>query len=101
MPVIVKNQDRYRKVYPGTRKAGRGAVSYTTKIEVGEITLTDAFVGTYTFTNAFSKIPSVTISVVGAAGNVNVFITSVSTTSVSIETSAAITGKINVQIIEV
>ena len=101
MPVIVKNQDRYRKVYPGTRKAGRGSVSYTTKIEVGEITLSSAYQGTYTFTTPFSKIPSVTLSVVGAQGNVNVFITSLSITTVSIETSAAITGKINVQIIEV
>ena len=97
MPVIVKNQNRYRKVYPATRKGGRAQVSYTTNIEAGEITMADTFEGTYTFTTTFTTIPSVTLS---ANSNVNVFITALSTTSVSIETSAPMTGKIYVQIIE-
>lgn len=97
MPVIVKNQNRYRKVYPATRKSGQARVSYTTQVESGEITMVSAFEGTYTFTTQFTKVPSVTAS---ANKNVNVFITALSTTSVSIETSAAITGKIYVQIIE-
>ena len=43
MPVIVKNQNRYRKVYPATRKSGQARVSYTTQVESGEITMVSAF----------------------------------------------------------
>jgi hypothetical protein len=102
MPVLRKNQNRFRKVYPGIRKPA--VYESLAQIEGGEISLINASTGTYTFKKIFGAAPSVTATVYdaeGTAGNVNVIITTVSSTSVTIATSEAITGKIHIQIIEV
>tara|TARA_B100000700_G_C14973698_1_gene822729 strand:+ start:1104 stop:1409 length:306 start_codon:yes stop_codon:yes gene_type:complete len=101
MPVLRKNQNRFRKVYPGVRKSA--VFDTALQIEAGEISLSDASSGTYTFKKSFKQAPAVTATVYNAAAdaNVNVVISAISETSVTIETSAAITGKVHVQIIEV
>jgi|TARA_A100000164_G_C21285283_1_gene486416 hypothetical protein len=104
MPVITKNQNRFRKVYPGIRKNSVNQVMYTKKIEAGSILLTDSYQGTYTFELGYLEIPSVTATVYDTtatgAGNTNVIISDVTRTSVTIQTSQAITGTIYVQVVE-
>ena len=105
MPVLTKNQNRYRKVYPGIRKNAVNEVSYSKKIEAGEITLQNEFQGTYTFQLGYASTPSVTATIydssAGGRGNTNVVITSIDTTSVTVQTSQEITGTIYVQIVEI
>jgi len=105
MPVVTKNQNRFRKVYPGIRKNAVNQILYSAKIEAGSITLSDASTGTYTFELAYDLPPAVTATIYDAtadgANNTNVIITSVSKTQVSIQTSQAITATIYVQVIEV
>jgi len=102
MPVLNKqNANRFRKVYPGIRKTpiyGAGK-----NIEGGVLTLTNQNSGTYEFANSYKKIPAVTASILNFSGeaNTNVFITSISKTSVTFETSVSITGKIHLQVVEV
>ena len=104
MPVLTKNQNRFRKVYPGIRKNSVNQVLYDKKIEAGEITLTDESEGSYTFQLGYLTTPSVTATVydssVGGGANTNVTIKSIDTTSVTIETSQAITGTVYVQVVE-
>ena len=104
MPVLTKNQNRFRKVYPGIRKNAVNQILYQKKIEAGEIVLTDASEGTYTFQLGYSVIPSVTATVydssAGGSANTNVTIKSINESSVTIETSQKITGTVYVQVVE-
>ena len=105
MPVVTKNQNRFRKVYPGIRKNSVNQVLYAKKIEAGTITLSGESSGSYTFEFAYSTPPAVTATVFDSSGdgsaNTNVIITAISTTSVTIETSQTITGTVYVQVVEV
>jgi hypothetical protein len=104
MPVITKNQNRFRKVYPGIRKNSVNQVLYQKKIEAGTIELINGSEGSYTFELGYTLPPSVTATVYdsspGGDANTNVMITSLSTTSVTIQTSQVITGTVYVQIVE-
>ena len=94
--------NRYRKIYsflrfkPSIQQAQ--AQESDVIVEAGEITFTSADSGSHSFTKSFSSAPYVTATAFDSAGNedanVNVFITAVSTSSVTIKTSATFTGKV-------
>lgn len=92
--------NRYRKIYPFLRfKPSIQQIQESDVIvEAGEITFTSADSGSHSFTKSFSSAPYVTATAYDSAGNadanVNVFITAVSTSAVTIKTSAAFTGKV-------
>jgi len=100
-----RDLNRYRKVYPYLRK--RPVLTYISDkefiIETGEISFTNTDSGTYTFTEVYTSAPTVTAisydSENNNTANVNVFVDSVSTTSVTIKTSQTFTGKITFQAI--
>ena len=102
-----RDKNRFRKVYPYIRKAP--VYEYCSpsdiEIEVGEITYTNADSGTYTFTSTFLNAPMITAisydSESNGTANVNVYISAVSTTSVTIKTSAPFTGKVHFHAIRV
>jgi hypothetical protein len=95
-----KNKNRYRKVYPYVRKAPayQYCADTATEMEVGSIDFSNSDTGTYIFTSTFPTVPVITaISYDSESNNsadVNVYVESISTTSVTIRTSAAFTGKI-------
>ncbi len=68
-------------------------------IEVSELTYTNSSTATHIFSQTFTSVPTITaISVDSSSNNtanVNVFVTAVSTTSVTIETSQTFTGKVH------
>ena len=101
MPVIRKNLQQYRKVYPGIRKTpkynAQVVLDQNLTMETGN-TLFDANTQTtYTFTKTYTTVPTVTASLtaITAGDQVNIFISSISTTSVSFGASAPNSGKVN------
>ena len=102
-----RDKNRFRKVYPYIRKAP--VYEYCSKndveIEVGEISYSNSDTGTYTFESTFLTAPFITAvsydSEGNATANVNVYISSVSTSSVTIKTSAPFTGKVHFHAIRV
>ena len=102
MPVLVKNQNRFRKVYPGIRKTAAEQALYPVKIEAATITLTNESTGTYTFSYTYSTPPAVVLNVSGGDESfTTAYITSISTTAVTFETGATVSGQVHVQVIEV
>ena len=105
--VTFKKRDlnRFRKVYPYLRKAPVNSFVSDSEVimEVGEVELSDASSATYSFKETYSSAPSVTAisidSESNVSANVNVFIESISLTSVTFGTSQNFTGKINFQVI--
>jgi len=102
-----KDKNRYRKVYPYIRKQPvyEYCASGAFEMEVGEISYSSSDTGTYTFTTAWTSIPHITAVSYDSASNgtadVNVYISSVSLTSVTIKTSAPFTGKVHFHAIRV
>ena len=110
---IFKKRDanRYRKIYSYIRKKPIDQFVSETgfKMIVGDVTFTNTSGPvTFTYTSAdptitFSNAPIVTAvtvdSLSNSSANVNVFITSITTTAVVFETSAPFTGKVNFQVI--
>ena len=103
MPVLTKNQNRFRKVYPGIRKTASDQALYPTKVEAGSISLSNESSGTYTFSYTYSTPQAVTATVYSSdgGGNTSVYISSISSTEVNVETSVNITGTIYLQVIEI
>lgn len=95
-----RDLNRYRKIYPYIRREPRFVTvsENDVLIEIGEITFTDSSTGTYTFTETFASAPVVTAITYDSEGNdsanVNAFISSLTTASVTIDTSQNFTGKI-------
>lgn len=100
-----RDANRYRKVYPRIRKTPKFfAISEKTMIlEQTKIELTNGTGGSYSFENVYGAIPTIQISAEasGSQGMVNVFLTSLSVTSVTFETSAPFTGAIHIQVIKI
>ena len=102
-----RDKNRFRKVYPYIRKAP--VYEYCSpsdiEIEVGEISYSGSDTGTYTFESTFLTVPMITAisydSESNNTANVNVYIDAVSTTSVTIKTSAPFTGKVHFHAIRV
>ena len=96
--------NRYRKIYsflrfkPSLQPQQASSGDSDVIVEAGEITFTNADSGSHSFTKSFSSAPYVTAtafdSSVNEDANVNVFITAVSTSAVTIKTSATFTGKV-------
>ena len=102
MPVLNKqNANRFRKVYPGVRKTP--VYGLARKIEAVVLELTNTNTATYVFKNGYANAPAVTACVLNEAGdaNTNVVISSITSSSVTIETSVNITGKVHLQVVEV
>jgi len=104
MPVIIrKNLNRYRKVYPGIRKPG--VYDQAKKMEASALTLVGENSASYVFKHSYTVAPAVVATVYDSSGSgevsTNVFIVSITTTQVTLETSANITGTIHIQVIEV
>jgi hypothetical protein len=105
--VATRDKQRFRKVYPFLRRKpvletiGGGD---TATIEVGAITFTNESSVTHGFTTSFSSAPIVTVVSVDSesngTANLNVIITSVSTTDVVVETSQVFTGTVHYHAIQ-
>ena len=97
MSKIIDKQ-RFRKVYPYLR---RKPVYHNVQadLEVGAITFSNESSVTHAFSLTFTSAPVVTVVSVDSesndTANVNVFITAVSTTEVTVETSQAFTGTVH------
>ena len=110
---IFKKRDanRFRKIYSFIRRKPIDQFVSDTgfKMVIGDVTFTNSSGPvTYTYTTAdptitFSNVPIVTAVTVdnlsNSSANVNVFITSVTTSTVTFETSAPFTGKVNFQVV--
>ena len=94
-----RDLNRYAKVYPFVRRSPN--YSYVgdkeTVIEVVDVTFTDVERVTYTFEAVFNGTPVVTA--IAKSENVNVYVTDVSTTSVTIEASNQFNGTVQVHAI--
>lgn len=108
------NKNRYKKVYPRFREQPRPGLmtSGNVVLDAKTVSFNDESTKTVSFSGYYeNNIPSVTITPVGDVNNVNLFITSISitgvpssggrTVSVTIEASAAFTGTVNVQVMQV
>ena len=99
-----RDKNRFRKVYPYLRVRPKNSYIADREviIEVGDVTFsnTDGPV-TYTFTGNFTSAPTVTAISIDSESNdtadVNIFVNSVSTTTVQFSASAAFTGKVHFQ----
>ena len=100
-----RDLNRYRKVYPFIREApvesfmaGEAFV-----IEVGDVEFANASSATYTFNEKFTSAPTITAVAVDSnsnnSANVNIFVSSVSTTSVTLESSQNFSGKVSFHVI--
>tara|TARA_Y100000310_G_C20418827_1_gene685668 strand:+ start:269 stop:607 length:339 start_codon:yes stop_codon:yes gene_type:complete len=95
-----RDLNRFRKVYPYIRRESKFTFQSDSdaQIEVGEITFTDASSGTFTFETEFPATPIIVAISYDSESNdsadVNIFVTSVNTTSVTIDSSQNFTGKV-------
>ena len=101
MPTTRIDANRVKYVYPLIRKVpiyGKIGSGGASTVEVAIINFSNAETGTYTFkdSSVYSSIPVCVIS--PEDENVNVFITSLTTTSVTVGSSAPFTGKVHVHI---
>ena len=99
--------NRFRKVYPYTprRKVLRAVAEESFIIEEGTITFTSANSGSYVFLEKYLSVPNVVITAFDSAGNdevgVVLNITAITTSSVTIESTASFTGTVNVQVMQI
>ena len=101
----VRDYNRFRKIYRYIRRKPQNiAETGNNVIESTSITFTETDTATYTFTKTFTAAPFVTATAFDSEGNesanVNVFITAVSTTAVTIETSAPFNGEVHIHAIQ-
>jgi len=102
-----RDKQRYRKVYPYIRKQPVWELcsDQAVEIEVGSVAFVGTDRGSHTFTTSFINVPvitaiSVDTSSTGTA-DVNVYVTSVTTTSVAFKTSAPFTGTVDFHAIRI
>ena len=93
--------NRFKKVYPLIRTKPQ-FLDFTVveglDAETTILNYTSSHAQTYNFVRTYITIP--TVSATPEDENVNVYITSLSTTSVTIESSAPFTGKVHLQILK-
>ena len=92
---------RFKKVYPLLREKPNlrelsDEITSQIDVEVEVLSFDNTNTGSYTFKKTYSSIPIVAATAENE--NVNVFITSLTTTSVIIESSAEFTGKVHIQV---
>ena len=101
MPTTRIDANRIRYTYPILRRApvyGKFGSAGGSNVEVAIIDFSNSETGTYTFKDPafYTSIPVCVIS--PEDENVNVFITSLTTTSVTVGSSSPFTGKVHVHI---
>ena len=101
-----RDKNRFRKTYNFIRRKPQiEGVPDDVLIESGEVIVSATDEATYTFTKSFSSAPYVTATAYDSEtndeANVNIYIKSVSTTTVTFGTSASFTGKVLFQAISV
>lgn len=96
----VRDKNRYKKIYPLLRRRpiyetislGNGV-----DVEAATITFNNSSQETYTFTSSYVSLPVCTIS--PEDDNVNIFITSLTTLSVTISASEEFSGKVHIHVV--
>ena len=101
-----RDAQRFRKVYPRIRKTPRFfTISDSTMIiESAKVTMNNETSGQYTFVTSFDAVPNVQVTAETSSddqGMVNLFITALTTKTVTFETSAPFTGTVHIQIIDI
>ena len=100
-----RNKNLFKKVYPYVRRAPvfEFVSDRESVIETAKITFTNSSSESHTFTSTFLELPIVTVVSVDSEGNdtanVNVFLSNVSKTSVTIEASQTFTGTVHLHAI--
>lgn len=96
-----RNKNEYKKVYPYVRR--RPVYSYELDKEAIIETARIYFDGTseesYTFTETFSGAPSVTAT--AESEDLNVFVSSITTAAITVNTSESFTGYVNIHAVYV
>lgn len=108
--MATRDKQRFRKIYPFLRRKpvletiGGAGGGDTATIEVGAITFSNESSVTHALTTSFSSAPIVTVVSVDSesngGANVNVFITSITTSEIVVETSQLFTGTIHYHAIQ-
>ena len=101
-----RDQNRFSKIYPYARFEKRevSEVSESFRVETGIISFVEeSGPKSYSFLLSYTSVPSVSAISVETTdnANVNIFVTSISTTSVSFESSAPFTGDVSFSLISV
>lgn len=99
MPTSRIDANRVRYVYPLLRRApvfGKIASGGASTVEVAVINFSNSDTTSYNFTSTYDSIPVCVIS--PEDENVNVFITSLSTTAITIGASSSNAGKVHLHI---
>ena len=100
----VKDKNRFKLIYPFIRFKPHPSEDSSVIVESTKITFADADTGSHSFTKIFTSAPFVTATAFDSAGNesanVNVFITAVTTTAVTVRTSAKFTGEVHIHAIQ-
>ena len=103
MPVVKKQYDlnRIRKSYALLRTRKKIVSTGGTSVEAGTLSwTTESSDKTYTFTGSYSSAPNVVITPSSTInGDVNLYITAITTSAVTIEPSGVWTGTAYIQII--
>jgi len=99
-----RDLNRYRKVYPYLRVREKYAYLSDSEavFEFGSIDFSNTDTGTYTYTEVFPATPNITSVSVDIGNNqagVNIFVSSINSTSVTFKSSQSFTGKVDFHII--
>ena len=103
----LRDLNRYRKVYPYLRRRPRykWVSDEEVALEVGEVNFSNDTSQTYKLESHFDSAPFVTVTAVdtteAGTADVNVFITAISTTSITIRTSDNFSGKVHFHAMEI
>tara|TARA_E500000331_G_scaffold344189_1_gene380100 strand:+ start:304 stop:606 length:303 start_codon:yes stop_codon:yes gene_type:complete len=98
MPVINRNKNQWRKVYPGVRRTP--IYEKSQMMEVGRLYFVNSDLETFKFSNSYDVAPTVTASVYGVDANVSINCVAITRTSATFAASAKFTGEVHVQILE-
>ena len=99
-----KDKNRFRKVYPFLRRKPVLGEDANVIVESTSITFTNTDNGTHSFTKSFTSVPFVTATAYDSKGNesanVNVFVSALTTSSVTVRTSSNFTGEVHIHAIQ-
>jgi hypothetical protein len=98
MPLIKRNKNQWRKVYPGVRR--KPVYEVVQRMEVGRLVFNNSDSEIFKFTNSYDKMPTITVSPFGVNANVSIIVTSLSKSQTIITASAKFTGQVHIQVVE-
>ena len=99
---VSRDDNRFRKVYPVSRRVPSETIlikDLNLDLEAAAVTFDNSDMGSHTFVLTFALPPLVTLGVIDAGPDdmgAQVWITSVSTTSVNLEASVPFTGEVHI-----